>query len=203
MILRLLPSITSLCTTAESCVSCWWTARLGICSPTCAGMWKAMLAMTPRVFWTRTRSVWSLSRIAHCTRPGSLGGPSNTSTMSQFWRWRGGLWIGWESERVCTNLAAAPERPADRETGLGARLIRLRRGRVITAELKASPLEASGGRSLAACIVLARAEDQARGQGLVVQADPVEPSDRDEPLDLRGLAWRDTGLLQLAGDQST
>ena len=51
------------------------------------------------------------------------------------------------------------------------------------------------------CVVLARAQDQARGQGFVVQAGTVEPSHRDEPSDRRGPLWRDTGALHLAGNQ--
>jgi hypothetical protein len=52
-----------------------------------------------------------------------------------------------------------------------------------------------------ACVVFARAQDQARGQGLVVQAGTVEPSHRDEPSDRRGPLWRDTCVLHLAGNQ--
>ena len=42
------------------------------------------------------------------------------------------------------------------------------------------------------CLVLARAKDQARGQGFVVQAGTVGPSHRDEPSDRRGPLWWDT-----------
>jgi hypothetical protein len=52
-----------------------------------------------------------------------------------------------------------------------------------------------------AAVVLARAQDQARGQGLVVQAGSVGPSHRDEPSDRRGPLWWDTGVLHLAGNQ--
>src|SRR5580698_7047426 len=51
------------------------------------------------------------------------------------------------------------------------------------------------------CLVLARAKDQARGQGFVVQAGTVGPSHRDEPSDCRGPLWWDTGVLHLAGNQ--
>ena len=52
-----------------------------------------------------------------------------------------------------------------------------------------------------AAVVLARAQDQARGQGFVVQAGTVGPSHRDEPSDRRGPLWWDTGVLHLAGNQ--
>jgi hypothetical protein len=51
------------------------------------------------------------------------------------------------------------------------------------------------------CVVLARAQDQARGQGLVVQAGAVGPSHRDEPSDRRGPLWWDAGVLHLPGNQ--
>ena len=54
---------------------------------------------------------------------------------------------------------------------------------------------------LAARVVMPVPRTRPGGEGLVVQAGPVGPSYRDEPSDLRGLQWRDTGFLQLAGNQ--
>jgi hypothetical protein len=47
---------------------------------------------------------------------------------------------------------------------------------------------------------LLRPENQARWQRLVVEAGPVVPFERNESFDPRGSAWRDAGLLQLAGN---